>query len=58
MVNHQTDVTQAFTYGESDPGVEIYCFIPDGIPSVTSNKVLKLERSVYGLKQAPEAFIF
>ena len=53
---HQTDITQAFTYGELDPGVEIYCFIPDGFPSVTSNKVLKLERSVYGLKQAPAAF--
>ena len=53
---HQTDITQAFTYGELDPGVEIYCFIPDGFPSVTSNKVLKLERSVYGCKQAPAAF--
>jgi hypothetical protein len=53
---HQTDITQAFTYGELDPGVEIYCYIPDGFPSVSSNKVLKLERSVYGLKQAPAAF--
>jgi pterin-4a-carbinolamine dehydratase len=40
---HQTDITQAFTYGELDPGVEIYCYIPDGFPSVSSNKVLKLE---------------
>jgi hypothetical protein len=53
---HQHDITQAFTYGEVDPGVEIYCYIPDGVPSVSSNKVLKLERSVYGLKQAPAAF--
>ena len=53
---HQTDITQAFTYGELDPGVEIYCYIPDGFPSVSGNKVLKLERSVYGLKQAPAAF--
>jgi hypothetical protein len=46
---HQTDITQAFTYGELDPGVEIYCYIPDRSPPVSSNKVLKLERSVYGL---------
>ena len=53
---HQTDITQAFTYGELDPDVEIYCYIPDGFPVTSSNKVLKLERSVYGLKQAPAAF--
>jgi hypothetical protein len=49
-------ITQAFTYGELDPGVEIYCYIPDGFPSVSSNKVLKLGRSIYCLKQALAAF--
>jgi hypothetical protein len=49
-------ITQAFKCGELDPSVEIYCYIPDRFPSVSSNKVLKLERSVYGLKQAPAAF--
>jgi hypothetical protein len=53
----QTDITQAFTYGELDPGVEIYCYIPDGLPSVSDNKVLKLERSVYCLKQVSAAVI-
>ncbi len=53
---HQTDITKAFTYGEVDLGVDIYCYIPDGFPSVSSNKVLKLEHSDYGLKQAPAAF--
>jgi hypothetical protein len=27
---HQTNITQAFTHGEFDRGVEIYCYIPDG----------------------------
>ena len=53
---HQTDITQAFTYGALDPGIEIYCDIPDDFPTVSGDKVLKLERSVYGLKQAPAAF--
>ncbi len=53
---HQTDITQAFTYGELDSGVEIYRYIPDGFPSASSNKVLKLEHAIYGLKQAPAAF--
>ncbi len=26
---HQTNITQAFTYGELDPSVEIYCYIPE-----------------------------
>jgi hypothetical protein len=53
---HQTDITQAFTYGQLDPGIEIYCYIPDGFPKVSGDKVLKLEHSAYGLKQAPAAF--
>ncbi len=53
---HQAYITQAFTYGELDPGVEIYCYIPDGFSSISSNKVLKLKRYVYCLKQSPAAF--
>ncbi len=42
---HQPDIPQAFTDGELDPGVEIYCYIPDGFLSFSSNKVLMLELS-------------
>jgi hypothetical protein len=53
---HQTDITQAFTYGHLDPNHQIYCRIPPGFPNASTNQVLKLERSVYGLRQAPAAF--
>ena len=53
---HQTDITQAFTYGNVDPSLQLYCRIPPGFPVASPNKVLKLEKSVYGLKQAPAAF--
>ncbi len=53
---HQTDITQVFTCGELDPDVEIYCYTHYGFHDTSDNKVLKLERSVHILKQAPAAF--
>ena len=50
----QSDITQAFTYGSLN-GVDIFCYPPPGVPC-PPGKVLKLERAVYGLKQAPAAF--
>ena len=53
---HQTDITQAFTYGHLDPNHQIYFRIPRGFPKSGTNQVLKPERSVYGFRQAPTAF--
>ena len=48
LLLHQMDVDTAFLYGDLDE--EIYLKAPDGIE--TRGKVLKLKKSLYGLKQA------
>lgn len=48
---HQMDVKSAFLYGELDDSEELYMEVPEGITG-HDDKVCKLNRTLYGLKQA------
>lgn len=50
----QMDVETAFLHGELEE--EVYMKIPVGLTGIASNKVLKLNRSLYGLKQSPRCW--
>eukprot|EP00956_Cyclotella_meneghiniana_P044824 scaffold338353_cov235-Cyclotella_meneghiniana.AAC.1 len=55
----QADITAAFVHAPLDPGEEIYVKQPKGHERQGPNGkelVLKLNRSVYGLRQSPRNF--
>ena len=51
---HQMDVKCAFLNGV--PEEDLYIFPPQGLPHHPSNTVLKLNKSLYGLKQSPRCW--
>ena len=53
LLIEQVDVASAFLHGELTE--EIYMQVPDGI-HYTGDKVCKLNRSLYGLKQSPRVW--
>jgi hypothetical protein len=55
---HQIDVSTAFLYGKLDDDAPIFLEPPPGFASTDSDFVCKLNRSIYGLRQAPRAWHF
>ena len=52
LIIHHIDISTAFLYGELDE--EIYISIPEGLENqFNKNSVLKLNKALFGLKQAP-----
>ncbi|NCF91157.1 MAG: hypothetical protein GWQ05_09390, partial [Verrucomicrobiaceae bacterium] len=59
LVSKQGDVTCAFLHAHLDDGEEVYLQMPRGFKQYSKNgreKVLKLKRCLYGLRQAPRSF--
>lgn len=54
LKSKQGDVTAAFLHGELEEGEEVYLEMPRGFKQ--EGKVLKLKRTLYGLRQSPRAF--
>ena len=50
----QMDVRTAFLNGELEE--EVYMIQPEGFTSIDESKVCKLQRSIYGLKQASQSW--
>ena len=54
LKSKQGDVTAAFLHAELEEGEEVYVAMPQGFKK--PGKVLKLRRTLYGLRQSPRAF--
>ena len=59
LVSKQGDVLCAFLHAHLDEGENVYLKMPQGFKQYSKNgraKVLSLKRTLYGLKQSPQAF--
>ena len=59
LKSKQGDIKAAFLHSKLDPDEEIYLEMPQGFKQYGKNgrpKVLRLNRRIYGLKDAPKAF--
>ncbi|KAJ9515883.1 hypothetical protein QJQ45_016947 [Haematococcus lacustris] len=56
MEIHQLDFETAFLNGKLQPGEVIYVQQPKGFEEGSSNTVCRLQRALYGLRQAPRAW--
>jgi|APAra0007618257_1042622.scaffolds.fasta_scaffold02172_5 hypothetical protein len=51
---HQKDVYNVFLHGDLEE--EIYMKLPSGFKATDPNKVCRLRKSIYGLKQSPRSW--
>jgi hypothetical protein len=59
LKSKQGDVTCAFLHGDIKPGENVHVDMPLGFTQYSKNgiqKVLKLKKTLYGLRQSPWAF--
>ncbi|KAJ9511133.1 hypothetical protein QJQ45_013172 [Haematococcus lacustris] len=56
MEVHQVDVDAAFLNGQLEPNEIIYVQQPEGFVEGSYNTVCKLQKALYGLRQAPRAW--
>ncbi|KAJ9534717.1 hypothetical protein QJQ45_013086 [Haematococcus lacustris] len=56
MEVHQVDVDAAFLNGQLEPNEIIYVQQPEGFVEGSRNTVCKLQKALYGLRQAPRAW--
>ena len=54
LKSKQGDVTAAFLHADLEEGEEVYVNMPRGFER--KGKVLKLKKTLYGLRQSPRAF--
>ena len=54
LKSKQGDVTDEFLHADLDEGEEVYVNMPRGFEK--RGKVLKLKKTLYGLRQSPRAF--
>jgi hypothetical protein len=59
LKSKQSNILCAFLHGELEPGENVYVEMPLGFSQYSKDgtrKVLKLKKTLYGLRQSPQAF--